>query len=267
MVPSFATATLGLAVSLAVFEAVSLREQQLAEVEFRARASNHALILQNGINTYLSKLMALRALFDASNEVSRGEFQIFAEEILRDQTAILAVSWIPRVPHAEREAHELLGVRTGLPSYRIYTVGPDGRSAPSPKLEEYFPVFYSSREPPNSRIYGLDLNDGGVRQPAIERARDGDHIATSSDFALQSGTGNRQGFSANQDSMAIIRAVTSLGCGLGMSTTGEGIETCEEFDYLKQQGCTEGQGYLFGKAQPAHFVHELLAKQGVKAVA
>jgi EAL domain-containing protein (putative c-di-GMP-specific phosphodiesterase class I) len=73
--------------------------------------------------------------------------------------------------------------------------------------------------------------------------------------------------SSSQDSMAIIRAVTSLGCGLGMSTTGEGIETFEEFDYLKQQGCTEGQGYLFGKAQPAKFVHELLAKQGVKAVA
>ena len=75
MVPIFATATLGLAVSLAASEAVSSREQQLAEVEFRSRASNHALILQNGINTYLFKMMALRALFDASNEVAAESFR------------------------------------------------------------------------------------------------------------------------------------------------------------------------------------------------
>src|SRR5712675_2337490 len=63
LVPSIATALLGSVISFVAFEAVSLREQQLAEVEFRARASGHVLILQNGINTYLNKMVALRALF------------------------------------------------------------------------------------------------------------------------------------------------------------------------------------------------------------
>jgi hypothetical protein len=47
VVPSIATATLGLAVSFAAFEAVSLREQHLAEVEFRARASNYVLLISS----------------------------------------------------------------------------------------------------------------------------------------------------------------------------------------------------------------------------
>jgi EAL domain-containing protein (putative c-di-GMP-specific phosphodiesterase class I) len=56
--------------------------------------------------------------------------------------------------------------------------------------------------------------------------------------------------SHNEDSMAIIRAVTSLGNSLGMTITGEGVETQIELDYLRQEGCTEAQGYFFSKPVP-----------------
>ena len=74
---------------------------------------------------------------------------------------------------------------------------------------------------------------------------------------------------SNMESMAIIRAVSGLGCSLGMSTTGEGIETREELDFLKREGCIEGQGYLFGRPQPAKEIFKLLAEQAfnVEAVA
>ena len=74
---------------------------------------------------------------------------------------------------------------------------------------------------------------------------------------------------SNEDSMAIIRAVTGLGNSLGMATTGEGVETIEESDYLRSQGCTEAQGYLFSKARPASEVCEMLSNPSViaKAVA
>jgi EAL domain-containing protein (putative c-di-GMP-specific phosphodiesterase class I) len=70
--------------------------------------------------------------------------------------------------------------------------------------------------------------------------------------------------SSDEEAMAIIRAVAGLGCSLGMSTTGEGIETREELEFLKREGCTEGQGYLFGKPQPARETGALLAKQAIK---
>ena len=36
-----------------------------------------------------------------------------------------------------------------------------------------------------------------------------------------------------------------MGSGLGIATTAEGVETAEQFDQLKLEGCTEVQGYLF----------------------
>ncbi|TAK48183.1 MAG: EAL domain-containing protein [Xanthobacteraceae bacterium] len=189
-----ATACVGLVFSCTAWFAASVREDRLAELEFSARADNHLLTLQGGINTYLSRMGALRALYNSDDYVSRSEFQIFSEELLRGQNAILAVSWIPRVTHAQREAHELLAVRDGISGYRIKAAKGDGGLVPAPERAEYFPIFYSSREKPDSHIYGLDLNDGGLRQHTLERARDADQIATSPSFKLSAGEGDRNGF-------------------------------------------------------------------------
>jgi diguanylate cyclase (GGDEF)-like protein len=60
------------------------------------------------------------------------------------------------------------------------------------------------------------------------------------------------------DCVAIIRAVTGLGGSLGMATTAEGVETHEQLDILRSEGCTQVQGYLFGRPQPAEQIPELL---------
>src|SRR5438552_9944378 len=109
--PILASACIGLVLSFAAWFAVSVREDRLAALEFSARADSHLLILQGGINTYLTRIVALRALYKADDHVTRTEFQTFSDELLQGQTAILAVSWIPRVSHTERAAHELAAVR------------------------------------------------------------------------------------------------------------------------------------------------------------
>ena len=53
------------------------------------------------------------------------------------------------------------------------------------------------------------------------------------------------------NSRAVIRAVIGLGRSLGLIVTAEGIESDMEREYLRDEGCTQGQGYLFGKAMPA----------------
>jgi len=70
----------------------------------------------------------------------------------------------------------------------------------------------------------------------------------------------------NADSQAIVRAIVSLGTSLGIKITAEGVETESDLAYLKAEGCTEGQGYLFSKAQPQREVLALLGgKKGRQA--
>ncbi|MCP4043332.1 MAG: EAL domain-containing protein [Gammaproteobacteria bacterium] len=65
----------------------------------------------------------------------------------------------------------------------------------------------------------------------------------------------------NEGSMQIIRAITSLGHSLNMDLVAEGIEDHQEIEYLKDLGCTFGQGYLFSKPIPEDEVISYINKQ------
>jgi diguanylate cyclase (GGDEF)-like protein len=56
---------------------------------------------------------------------------------------------------------------------------------------------------------------------------------------------------SNADSAAIVRTIAALGKTLGIETTAEGIETVEQLKMVRRAGCTEGQGYLIGRARSA----------------
>jgi diguanylate cyclase (GGDEF)-like protein len=62
----------------------------------------------------------------------------------------------------------------------------------------------------------------------------------------------------SSDGQVIVRAILGLAKGFGLTTTAEGIEDAVQLEYLKANGCTEGQGYLFSKAIPAADVAALL---------
>jgi CHASE1-domain containing sensor protein len=191
---SVLAATAGFLVSASAWVAVSHRENELAELELSSLASGHSMALQSGIDAYLRKISGLQALFESSDYVSREQFAKFTKQIMNDQNAILGMSWIPRVSPEQRAMHERAAALDGIPGYRIKTVAPDGSMAPAPEKTEYLPVFYTATEPPDSPVYGLDLHDGGVRQKTLEHASDGDTMATSAQFTLQTGSGDHRGF-------------------------------------------------------------------------
>jgi predicted signal transduction protein with EAL and GGDEF domain len=71
---------------------------------------------------------------------------------------------------------------------------------------------------------------------------------------------------AKEDSRAIVKAVIGLGSSLGMSTTAEGVETESQLDLVRQQGCTEVQGFLFSPPLPASAIDKLFSgKSGLEA--
>jgi diguanylate cyclase (GGDEF)-like protein/PAS domain S-box-containing protein len=59
------------------------------------------------------------------------------------------------------------------------------------------------------------------------------------------------------DSAAIVCAVTGLARTLDIVTTAEGVETEQQMQILRAAGCTQLQGYLFGRPRPAsQYSHE-----------
>jgi diguanylate cyclase (GGDEF)-like protein len=51
------------------------------------------------------------------------------------------------------------------------------------------------------------------------------------------------------ESIAIVKSIVALAQGLGMEATAEGVETEAQMQLMKELGCTELQGYYFGKPE------------------
>jgi diguanylate cyclase (GGDEF)-like protein/PAS domain S-box-containing protein len=61
----------------------------------------------------------------------------------------------------------------------------------------------------------------------------------------------------SREALAVVRAITGLSRSLRIATTAEGVETPEQAVCLRREGCTQLQGYLYGKPMPAAALREV----------
>lgn len=54
------------------------------------------------------------------------------------------------------------------------------------------------------------------------------------------------GIDGNEKKRAVVSAICSLGRSLGMKVAGEGVESREHADILREAGCSQAQGFYFG---------------------
>jgi diguanylate cyclase (GGDEF)-like protein len=69
------------------------------------------------------------------------------------------------------------------------------------------------------------------------------------------------------DCLAIVRSVARLATQLGMTATAEGVEDGAHLEQVREAGCTEAQGYLFGRPLPAAALGHLFAPRPPALVA
>ncbi len=63
---------------------------------------------------------------------------------------------------------------------------------------------------------------------------------------------------ANGEGTEIVQTVIALAQSLGMDVVAEGIETADQCAYLRQLGCTYGQGYLFARPLESSKAEDLI---------
>ena len=65
----------------------------------------------------------------------------------------------------------------------------------------------------------------------------------------------------NTDDATIVRTIIDMGKALEVEVVAEGVETEEQFNFLRNRGCHYGQGRLFGDAMPAEEFLQLVTSQ------
>jgi len=72
-----------------------------------------------------------------------------------------------------------------------------------------------------------------------------------------------QNLATSEDDAAIIRAIIAIADSMNFKVIAEGIETPEQLEILRDLGCHEAQGYLFGRPEPVVCARALVDAGGM----
>ena len=70
----------------------------------------------------------------------------------------------------------------------------------------------------------------------------------------------------DNDDMELTSAIIALSKSLKLELIAEGVETTEQAEFLKENGCLQAQGYLYSKPENVETITEMLRNQGTSLV-
>jgi signal transduction histidine kinase len=176
--------------------------RQNVEAQTRARFEETTQATQEAIErrtkAYLDAMFGARGLFYASESVTRGEWDNYAEGIEPGSRfeGLQALSYAERVTPQEREAFARTARQEGLPELR-----PD--LDPGGERRAYFPITYTGPlDEANQSMLNYDFYAEGVHREAMDLARDSGHpratrmvyVLTEASEASEADLALREGF-------------------------------------------------------------------------
>ncbi len=240
------------------------QEEVLNKLDLRAVEAVSAL--HDEFSEDLASLQDLAVTRETFGDLSRQEFRQLTSRILRRDSCIMALEWIPRVAAGERASHEERARRSGLAGYQIREKDPFGDWRPVGERKEYFPVFYVEPLAENMEALGFDLASDPVRGSALEAAKSSGEPRTTGRIRLVQDTSESSGFLIFQPVYRVIEntglaepspAVPSLmGFMLGVYRVQDLVQTAfgdgfpEEFDVAILDGDTKAEQELLFSSLP-----------------
>ncbi len=250
------------------------QERRHLELDLRDAIQNSEfeLFYQPMMDVATNSIVAFEALIrwnhPVNGRISPGAFMPVAEatglitqigEWVLAQACTDAMGWPPEVRLSVNVSPVQLA-RRGLAHAVMNALNASGLTAKRLDLEITEGVLLESTEQTLSILHqlrdlgvGVSMDDFGTGYSSISYLRrfPFDKIKIDQSFVRDLGQ--------SEDAVAIIRAVISLGRSLGMRTTVEGVETPEQMQFVRSEGCDEIQGYLLSRPQPINELAQLLS--------
>lgn len=159
-----------------------------------ARFGNIANLQLDGLSDFLDSglglLHSVRNLYAVRETVTREEFSVFtATGTAERHGSFNYLSWIPRVPLAERAGFEERARAMGMPGFRITERDAQGTVVPAVRRTESFPVYFLEPMEKNEEELGFDQASVPARLEILRGARDSNELRITHLIKLPRGDG------------------------------------------------------------------------------
>ncbi len=190
---AFLIGVIGVLASISAFFVVAHLKNQRVENLMFSDARVYTGEIRNALNKNLEALGALKAFYQASSHVSRDDFKTFTELLLKQNSGIQALEWVPYVSKSERSKYEAAAVKDALLDFEFKEKSVNGELVRAGFRDSYYPVYYLEPYVGNERALGLDLSLNKARLSAIHKARDTGETVASAPVDLVQGVNGSAG--------------------------------------------------------------------------
>jgi signal transduction histidine kinase/FixJ family two-component response regulator len=159
-------------------------EQRAEEQEVRSIGMSQVKLLQTQVLRSMEVLHSVSAFQSLGNPPDRTAFSRFVSGAIQRLPELQALSWIPRVPQAQRQAYEDAARREGFAGFEFTREDGQGGMAPDLPRAEYYPVYFLEPLAGNQAAFGFNLASETERRRALELARDSGQPAASAPVRL-----------------------------------------------------------------------------------
>ena len=182
----------GIALSTLGFFSTREAHRRQVEAEFHIAARDRAESVVLGLQHGFEDVAVLRSFFEASDEVTRKDFDQFLAPLLSRHPYVQAFQWLPRVTPQNRavletEAHQAHS------DFRFFHRDANGKNAELPPEASFYGIHYVAPYKGNEVTLGYAAQALATRQEALDRALRTDNLAASGRVRLIQETGNQAG--------------------------------------------------------------------------
>ncbi len=165
ILPTLVALALAIALGGLLIARLDEAHEQVLKNTFTYETGEITRKIEERLKAYRQVLRGTRALFAASQEVTRREWQNYVDALRlhADYPGIQGVGFAVPVPASQLASHEQRIRSEGFPDYRI--------SPPGHRAEYTAIVFLEPFDWRNQRAFGYDMYSEPVRHEAMERAR------------------------------------------------------------------------------------------------
>ena len=178
----------GVVLSLVGFFLARDAHHRQVEAQFHEAARDRAESVAQGLRHGFEDVLVLRSYFEASDDVSRADFDGFTAPTLALHPYIQAFQWLPAVGPENRSALEAEG-RRFHPGFHFFRRDEAGRTKPMPQQARFYAIQFVTPFRGNEVTLGYSAEHLATRQEALARAlRTGEVSASGRIHLLQDTT-------------------------------------------------------------------------------
>jgi len=162
------TILFSLVISLFFLSMNYYREKQQAAFDQLAERTGQRI--NEALRLSEKKLISYSALFNASEKVTRTEFENFSAIISGSDKTLYGIGWTPVISNDQRPQFEQR-IRKEYPGFSLKELNQLGDLVPASERELYYPVMYIYPYERNKAAIGLNLGANQSRRDALMQAR------------------------------------------------------------------------------------------------